>query len=231
VSARSPGMAESWHRGDNSRWTGCNDAAGSGVTMMAAPTTRWQRLRRRLRGDGNPLRRREDLIEGWLPPIAITVFLVLCPFVILGIGGWIHGDNAAAQRAEQASRPATAVLLAAAPGPLEADHGANAWMEWTPARWTADGNRLTGQVPAPSGSPKGSHVTIHLNQAGQVLAAPMTGVQVGDRIIDAATLALSTLAIVLAILTALVKRGLDRHRLAGWETEWLVVGERWSHLS
>ena len=111
-------MAKGLREGDNPRGTGCKGAAGTaaGVTMMATPTTTWMKLTRRLGRDGNPLRRRSDLIEAWLLPAVIAVFLALCPVVAVVTAAWVHADNAAARHAQLSWHRAEAVLLQAAPG-------------------------------------------------------------------------------------------------------------------
>ncbi len=101
--------------------------------MMAATTT-WVKLSRRLGIDGNPLRRGVDKIEVWLVPAAVAVFLALCPVVALGMSAWAHADNAAVARAQRSWQPVKGVLLKAAPGPAEADGGANTWTVWALGR-------------------------------------------------------------------------------------------------
>ena len=196
---------------------------------MMATTTMWVRLSRRLGLDGNPLRRRADKIEAWLTPVAIAVFLALCPAVAVGMSAWVHADNAAAQRAEHSWHTVKAVLLQAAPGPAESDGGANTWMVRTQARWSAGGVQRTGAVPVPAGSPAGSMHTVWLNRAGAIEVPPASASQVAGLADTATGVALPVLAVLLAGLTWLIRRALDRRRLARWETAWLSVGPRWSH--
>ena len=196
---------------------------------MTATTTTWVKLSRRFGMDGNPLRRRADKIEAWLTPAAIAVFLALCPVVAIGMSTWVHADNAAVQRAEHSWHPVKAVLLQAAPGPVESDSGANTWTVWTPARWSVDGRRETGKVPVAAKSPAGSTQTVWLNRAGAVQVPPAPASQVAA-LADAATaVGLTALAALLAGVTWLTHRTLDRRRLALWERAWMSVGPRWSH--
>lgn len=197
--------------------------------MMAAPTTTWRRAARRLGRGHNPLRRRLDLLDAWLLPVAVVVFLALCPLVAVVTGMWLRADNAATQRAEQSWHPVSATLLGAAAGPQFTDHGANTWTAWEPARWTVDGRQHTGSIPVPAGSAAGSTQTVWLNGHGRVQVPPLTAGQLGQAI-DAATLiSLVGLAVVVSILTVLARWILDRRRLAGWEAGWLAVGPSWSH--
>jgi len=186
------------------------------------------KLTRRLGWDRNPLRPRSDLIGRWLLPATIALFVALCPLVAGLIGMSVRADNAAVVHAKLAWRPVTATLLHAVPGPAESDHGVNAWMTWTPARWSVDGHQRTGDVPAVAGSSAGTRQTIWLNRAGQVQMPPLTARQVGNRARADTLMALSALAALLAGLWWLARRALNRRRLRDWEIEWLTVGPLWS---
>lgn len=197
--------------------------------MMAMPTTGWMRLARRLGGDGNPLRRRSDIIEAWLAPIAIVVFLALSPLVAGLAATGVRADNAAAQHVQQSWHPVSAVLLRAAPGPEFSDNGANTWTEWAQARWTAGGRQYTGKIPVPADSRAGSTQTVWLNRAGRVQVPAMTRPELSGAIGTGILLALAALAVVVAVTARLARWVLDRKRIASWETAWLSVGPRWSH--
>jgi hypothetical protein len=188
----------------------------------------WKRLTRRLGRDRNPLRRRSDVLDAWLLPVAIVVFLALCPFVLAMTGNWIRAANASEMRAQSSWHSVQAVLLQSVPGPQQADHGANTWLTWTPARWTAAGNQRTAEVPARAGTRAGSPVTVWLDRAGHVHTPPLTPGSAGARVIEARLAGMAVLAALLAIMLLLGHRILDRRRLAEWETAWLSVGPTWS---
>jgi hypothetical protein len=196
--------------------------------MTATPTTKWMKLARRLGWDGNPLRRRSDLVAAWLLPGAVAAFLALGPVVAAATVTWVRADVAAARHAESSYHRVTAVLLRSSPGPVFTDNGANTWLEWTLARWTLDGRRHVGDVPAAAKSWAGSTVSVWLDRAGHVMMPPVTTAQAGDRMLASTVVALAGLAAMLAGLAWLARRVLDRRRLAGWETAWLAVGPRWS---
>ena len=195
---------------------------------MTTPTTTWTRLTRRLRDDHNPLRRRSDRIEVWLLPAVVAAFLVLGPLVAGLAIGQAHAANAADARAQQALHPVPGVVLAAAPGPMR--HHGTGWLAWTAARWTAGGVTHTGQIPVGAGTSAGSRVQVWLNGAGHVQAPPLTPGLARDRVLVAASLALTALAFALAVAAALSRWGLNRRRLSGWAADWLMVERRWSHL-
>jgi hypothetical protein len=188
-------------------------------------------MARRYGLDHNPLRRRADVIEGWLLPAVIAVFLALSPVLVIGASAWVRAQNAAVAQAERSWHRVPGVLLQAVPGPLMSDNGANTWVTWTPARWTDDGRRHVGQVPADAGTRAGATVPVWLNRAGTVQTPPLSAGQVRDRVTLAAAVGLTALAVLLAGLSWLGRRLLDRRRLAGWETAWLAVEPQWSRRS
>ena len=185
-------------------------------------------MARRLGFDHNPLRRRSDLIDGWLLPAAIAAFVALGPLVAGAAGLWVHADNAAAQRVQRSWHEVRAVLLQPVPGPAMSDNGANSWLVWTSARWTADGRPQVGDVPALAGTSEDAVVSVWLNRAGQVQVPPLTAGGARDRIVVAALFALAGLAVLLMVLAVLARWLLDRRRLAGWEAAWQSVGPQWS---
>lgn len=197
--------------------------------MMAMPTTTWMKLARRLGRGPNPLRRRADVIEAWLVPAAIVVFLVLSPLVAGLAAMGVRADNAAAQHVQQSWHPVSAVLLRAAPGPQYSDNGANTWTVWAPASWTVGGRHYIGHIPVPADSPAGSTQTVWLDRAGHVRAPAMTPSELGGAIGMGILLAVATLAVVIAVAARLAKWALDRRRIASWESAWLSVGPRWRH--
>jgi hypothetical protein len=210
---------------------GCDAAArpGDGVNGMTTPTTKWQRITRRFCHDGNPLRRRSDVFEAWLVPVAIVIFLALCPLVLNLTGSWMRAANANEARAQQGWHHVQAHLLKPVPGPQQAAHMGNTWIVWSPATWTDPvGVQHKGDVPALGGSRAGSGVTIWLDRTGKVHMPPLTPGEKGSRVLEARAAGLAVLALLLAIMVVVTRRVLDRRRLAGWESAWLAVGPTWS---
>jgi hypothetical protein len=188
----------------------------------------WQRLTRRLHHDGNPLRRRVDIFEAWLVPVAIVVFLALCPLVLSVTGSWMRAANVSEQHAQVGWRPVHGTLLQSVPGPQQANHGMNSWITWVPARWTENGVVRQGVVPAEAGSRAGSSVTVWLDSAGKVRMPPLTNGEAGSRVLEARISGLAVLAVLLAIMVVLTRQIFDRRRLAEWGRSWLSVGPTWS---
>lgn len=197
--------------------------------MMAMPTTTWMKIARRLGRGRNPLRRRSDVLEAWLVPAAVVVFLALSPLVAGIAAMGVRADNAAAQHVQQSWHPVSAVLLRAAPGPEFSDNGGNTWTVWAPARWAVGGRNYAGKIPVAADSRAGSKQTVWLDRAGHVRAPAMTASDLSGAIGTGILLAVAALAVVIAIAAGLAKWVLERRRIASWETAWLSVGPRWSH--
>lgn len=195
---------------------------------MTTPTMAWTKLVHRLGPGDNPLRRRSDLIEAWLLPVAAAAFLVLAPLVAWAAVLWVHADAAPAEHAARSWHEVPAVLLHATPGPMMSDSASDSWVVWTLASWTADGQRHVAKVPAAAGISAGSTVPVWLNRAGHVQPLPLTASQVSDRVDIVVAAVLSVLAVVLSCLAMAGRSLLNRKRLAAWEAAWLAVGPQWS---
>jgi len=195
---------------------------------MATPTTTWLKLRRRLGHDGNPLRRPEDKLAGWITPAAVLVFLGLAPLAAIVASMWVHAGNSAIERSQKTWHSVEATLVNAAPGPEMTDGGVNTWTVWTLARWTAEGLPHVGEVPAAARSKAGSLVRVWLDSGGRVQAPPLSPGELGAYAETAMAVALAFLAMFLAGLAWFAWVVLERRRLASWGNAWVVIGPRWS---
>jgi hypothetical protein len=157
-----------------------------------------------------------------------VVFLALCPLILSLTGSWMRTANANEVRGQADWHSAQATLLQPVPGPQQFDHSANTWITWVQATWTDAGLVHKGDIPAVAGSRAGMHVTIWLDSGGRVHTPPLTPGQEGSRVLEARVAGLAVLAVLLAIMIILLRRLLDRRRLAGWESAWLSVGPTWS---
>jgi hypothetical protein len=203
-------------------------SAAIGVVMTPTPARTRTRLARRLAIDGNPLRRRSDVIAAWLLPVAILLFLGLSPVIYTVTSMRARADNAVAQRAEVTWHHVKGVLLQPAAGPQQPGSGANTWTVLEPVRWVENGQPRVANVPVPSDTPRGSRVTVLLNRAGKLEMPPLTSAQLADRVFTDMLVAVAALAVLLTGLGWAIRRVLDRRKLASWEAEWLAVGPRWS---
>jgi hypothetical protein len=196
---------------------------------MTTPTTRWTRLARRLGADRNPLRRRSDLVEAWLLPVAVALFLLIGPLAAAGAIWSGHAQTAAARHAQQTWHRVPAMLLKPAPGPL-AGGSSHAWTVREPARWVAaDGSVATQLVPVLAGTRAGSVVPVWLDRSGAPQPLPLSTAQARDRLVVTIAAALTALGLLLTGLVLVTRWRLNRRRLASWAADWSRVGPQWSH--
>ena len=187
-------------------------------------------LARRAGLDANPLRRGSDRAEAWLRIGLVLAFLIASPLAAIGLGKLTSAASYSAARAQAASeRYVPAVLVdkvaRAADDPL---YGASGFV-WARARWTApDGQRQTGNVPAPVGSKAGRTVSIWVDRAGQLAYPPIGESQIASRVIAVIALTPAALGILLLIVLWLAKAVLDRRRLQDWAAEWSAVEPQWT---
>lgn len=191
---------------------------------------RMSRLGRFIRGrrpDHNPLRRASDRIETATLAALVITFLAAGPFVALVCGSAAHAIAHRTQLAEQSSwHQVTAVLLDTAPLP----RGAVLTLPEVRARWTApDGKVVTGEVPVPPGAAAGTTVPVWTTRDGQLTDSPLQDSQVEGQAFLAEIAGVVTLATSLIITGMLVRRTLDKRRMAQWDADWLANGPRWTH--
>ena len=198
------------------------------VTLRHSPrSTRLGRLLRGRRLDRNPLRRRSDRAETVFLGVLLAAFAVGAPLAAHAAGSWTHTASAHEQQVQQAViHQVPATLLADTPA-WGAD-GAGPYPQ-TEARWRApDGKVCTGLVAVPGGSSQGGTVTVWVNQAGQLTGPPLQPEQVQGRVVLVEGAAMTAFAGAFIVIAWVIRRALDKRRMAAWEAEWLANGPRWS---
>lgn len=185
------------------------------------------RTRKRLwRWRGNPLRRRDDIIEAWI---------VLAVWVVAAVGGTVVGlvtahasdEMFARQRAERSS--VHAALLTDVPRNV-AGIGTTSGRTAARVRWTdPSGSVHTDETLVEDGLKAGTEVVVWTDDRGEITTEPpsLTEAAVeGGVLAAAATLALAGLAFGAG---AVARWRLDRRRIAQWDSEWDLVGPEWGH--
>jgi hypothetical protein len=202
--------------------------------MMVSVTRTLKRwvaaLARRMGVDANPLRRGCDRAEAWLRLGLVLVFLIASPLAAFGLGHLTNDASIRAARAEAANEhQVTAVLLHRVSHNSDDPLYSTSELAWAQARWTApDGRRRVGEVPAAVGSHAGRKVPIWVNDVGQLVYPPIGQGQIASRVIAVVALTPAILAIILLGVGWLIRRLLDRRRIAGWATEWSAVEPLWT---
>lgn len=188
------------------------------------------RLSRRLGLDANPLRRASDRAESWIRLGLLAAFLLAGPFTAMAAGHWMEDAGLREARAQVAAeREVHATLLRDAPvGRALALHEVSV-LAWVPARWAAPGGSpRTGVVTVVLPVRAGSTITIWTTATGQLARPPLLRSQITGRATTLVVLTPAILALVLLGILWMIRRILDRRRLAGWAAAWSATGPQWS---
>ena len=171
-----------------------------------------------------------DRAEAWLRLGLVLVFLIASPLAAFGLGHLTNDASVRAARAEAANEHQVAAVLL-----HRVSHNSNdplystSELAWAQAKWTApDGRRRVGEVPAAVESRAGRQVPIWVDNAGQLVYPPIGQGQIASRVIAVVALTPAILAVILLGVGWLIRRLLDRRRLAGWATEWSAVEPLWT---
>jgi hypothetical protein len=188
-----------------------------------------KRIARRMGWCRNSMRRASDHAETVLTALLIVMALVAAPWAGWWAARATYVEDVRAQEWQHRHRfPTDAVIVLVRAEPT-ADGSAQ--MSYSPvaqARWTApDGTPRTGDIDVAADVRAGAEIAIWTDDNGTATLPPG-----GQNPIAEATVA--AVAVVLVLISGLVGMGaivrdvLDRRRLRSWESEWQVVGPRWS---
>jgi hypothetical protein len=188
-------------------------------------------LSRTVRGarlDRNPLRRATDRVETCL---LAGLFLATAAGAPLAAQAASHASYEAALQARQAQltgRHEVPARLTTSAVPVNG-YALSTYV-LTAATWTsAAGVHRSGEVPAKPGSPKGTAVTVWVDDASGYLDSPPLTMAEAAGQADAAMVG-AVAGISLAYLAAVgVTVGvLHRRRMAAWEADWAVTAAAWN---
>ncbi|MFJ4600615.1 Rv1733c family protein [Streptomyces griseoluteus] len=176
----------------------------------------------------NPLRRRADVVEGW-----VLVGAWLLTLLAGTVAGFMAARTVERDLAQEraATRPMVAYVVAHAPGPSGA-RGPTGERVWTEVRWTApDGALRTGQVRVTPGAAAGAPVVIWTDDHGRLANRPATPTEATVRAAFIGTLAATAAAVVPFAAGRRLLARLERHRLSRWDTEWSRLGPQWGRMT
>jgi hypothetical protein len=192
-----------------------------------------RRVRWYLSLDRNPLRRASDRVESVATVGLLVTLLWLAPVLTWNVGHAVYASGVADERADESRRLRTVAVLteatAASKGrsPIRAPHVPRANATWT----GPDGTVHTGRIPVPFGTSAdlGATVPVWLDpRTGRAVEPPRDhGQTVAQTVAGALGVPLVLMLVVFGLHRAL-RRGLDRRRLAQWQTAWVLVEPGWS---
>jgi hypothetical protein len=187
------------------------------------------RVLRGLRLDRNPLRRGYDRAETLVLGALLAAFLASAPFAALAVGNLAYHLSARAAQAQRAALHQVPATLLRSASPWQAYPDAGGIAPVADARWRApDGQVRTGKLLVPAGATAGSTVLVWTDHVGQLTNPPLNQTELVSRAQLAAGGAVGALAAATGVAGWLVRRFLDRRRMAAWDADWLANGPRWS---
>ena len=203
------------------------------MRLTGSPSVQGCWLLRAIRGarpDRNALRRGTDRLETCLLAGLFVVLATVTPFAarLAGHASYVSGLHA---RQEQlAATHQVRAMLTADAGPV-GGYSISAYV-LTQATWTSvAGVRSSGEVPAESGSRKGTFVTVWTDGNGYLASPPLAVPEVASRA-DAATVGVIVGAgVVYITVAAAVRLLLNRRRMAAWDADWLATAPAWNRQS
>ncbi|WP_225835237.1 hypothetical protein [Streptomyces sp. NK08204] len=176
----------------------------------------------------NPMRRRSDVVEGWIGLVAALVIATMGPLVGMLAAG--HCEAVLARQAHD-RRPTVAVLTRDATVAANGDPSGVPFSRVSaPVRWTAaDGAVHTGRASVDEGKRAGSTTRVWTDGRGRMTSAPLgRAAAAADAGVYGASAAAGVCLVVLAGRCCAVA-WLDRSRGRAWEKEWAAVEPGWSH--
>lgn len=189
----------------------------------------WSRVINGLRPDHNPLRRPVDRLESLATVALVAVFLIVTPLVAFGAGRWCWDAGAATARAEQTAwHQVGAVVTKGVPKPQNDPYGA-VYLAQVPVRWSVGGITHTGQVTTAAGIRTGATVKVWTTASGQLTNAPLAQGQIDHQAFFAGLLAVLGFSLLLGVTALVIRRILQRRRMAAWDAEWRSTGPLWSN--
>jgi len=159
----------------------------------------------------------------------IGLFLVATPLLAFGVGHWAWQNAAATARTEQAAwHQVSAVVLRGVPRPQNDPYGA-VYLAQVPVRWIVGGTSHTGQVTTTAGIRAGATLTIWTKASGELTGAPLGRSQIEHQAFFAGMLAVLGFSSLLGVTALVIRRILQRRRMAAWDAEWRATGPLWSN--
>ncbi|MFH0518078.1 hypothetical protein ACHBTE_12965 [Streptomyces sp. M41] len=182
----------------------------------------------------NPLRRRTDVIEGWVALAALSLILVVAPWAGSLVGGLAQDTLQKSVREQRASRHlVTATVLRELDGsPLDSDPEAatgRSARSQVMADWTApDGSVHRAPVIAGLDSPQpGDRFTIWTDRSGRPVARPLDSATARTH---AALAGFGAALIAVGLVESgrrLILWRMVRRRYACWDQAWDKAGPDW----
>ena len=186
------------------------------------------RVIRGARLDRNPLRRGIDRVESLLLAVLFIALAVGAPFAVRAASHAAYVGALQARQQEMATRHQVQAALTSAAAPASG-YGLPAYV-LVPATWTsAVGVHRSGDVPALPGSPKGTPVTVWVDDRTGYLDGPPLTVSEAASQADAIMVGVIVASGIAAIGgAAAIRQLVNCRRMAAWEADWVTTAPAWN---
>ncbi|MFE2261308.1 Rv1733c family protein [Streptomyces griseosporeus] len=179
----------------------------------------------------NPLRRRSDLVQGWIGLALLLTASAATPAAVVLAADAAH-DRATrtARQQAQTRHETTATLLENArrhPEPGSAEARGTRYP--AQVRYTdPQGRPRTATTDVPPSLPRGSTLRVWVGTDGQLTDPPLTPDQIRNRVRGSAIIA--ALGVPAASIAAygVTSRVVQRRQLAAWDRAWADTAPRWT---
>jgi multisubunit Na+/H+ antiporter MnhG subunit len=203
------------------------------MRLRGSPSVQGCWLLRAIRGarpDRNALRRGTDRLETCLLVGLFVVMAAVTPFAARLAGHASYASGLHERQEQLATRHQVRAMLTADADPVSG-YSLSAYV-LTQATWTSvAGVRSSGEVPAESGSPKGTFVTVWTDANGYLDSPPLAVPEIASQA-DAATVGVIVgTGIVYIVVAAATRQLLNRRRMAAWDADWLATAPAWNRQS
>ncbi|MFJ3667311.1 hypothetical protein ACIPSE_12725 [Streptomyces sp. NPDC090106] len=179
----------------------------------------------------NPLRRRSDLVQGWIALGLILGVLITTPAVMFLVGDSAYRVFRHTARQEASTRHETlAVLVHDAPRhPEPGSSEAKKTLYPVTVRFTdPNGRNRTATTDVEPGLTAGNTVRVWVSDQGKITDQPLSAEQVRSRTMGCALLAAMAVPLVGLGLYGCAGRRMERRNLAEWEASWARVAPGWT---
>ncbi|MFF9622788.1 hypothetical protein [Streptomyces griseosporeus] len=179
----------------------------------------------------NPLRRRSDLVQGWIGLALLLGASAVVPVAAVAVGEAAHDRCVRTARQQAQTRhETTATLLENArrhPEPGSAEARRTRYP--TRVRFTdREGSPRTATTDVPPSLSKGSTLRVWVGPDGQLTDPPLTPDQIRTRTRGWAIIAALGVSTTAAAGYGVTARVVQRRNLAAWERAWADTAPRWT---
>ncbi|MER7967528.1 hypothetical protein ABTX35_00670 [Streptomyces sp. NPDC096080] len=172
----------------------------------------------------NRLRRRSDTIEAW---VLLAAWVLAAPGALVAAAVTTDVSVHRFDQQRRDSHPVTAVLTQRAASAATA-RAVDDDQVWATIRWSdPDGVMHTGRTKVAPGTPAGTPVPVWADGHGHLVSKPSGPATAEATAVSNGALAAAGVTATAYAGTRLVRRRLDRRRMAAWAAEWEQASARW----